>query len=503
MLKVFTGVQYHELINHTLSRQKLSLVDFVERGTVSLVYEFMRHYHPTRHDVYIFAGGEDNGAYGLCLARLLAEHHYKVSVYLFYKSGTISSACQELRDRLIGTGVSLEEVYNTFTPPALAPNDIAVDALFGSEQIRPLEGGYLALVDFLNETNCHRVSVDMPSGLFAEPSKQIDPEHIFRAERTFVLCAPKLSCFLSEYAPFVGQWSVMDMALDEQTYRELETSLLVSTDESMAHTIHRREAFTTLEDYGEVLLCGGDAGYLGRMALASRASFRVGCGAVSALLPVGGSAVIATSVPEVRTLESISMLLEELNSYRVIGLTASLTPELMSTDRLSELIAQATRPLIIDAGMYRLRAESYQSLIDKTPAGSIVCFSRADLDHLVAYFSSDAERLEYITRLATRLGIYIVLKGTYTAVCLRSGNIIFNTTGNPGMATAGSADVLLGAIAGLLAQGYPASSATVLGVYLHGLAGDIYAGKHSQVSLTASDIVANLPVAFHQLSDRD
>lgn len=502
MLKVFSSAQYHELLKHTLIQQKLSFVDFVERGTVSLVYEFMRHYHPTRHDVYIFAGGEDNGAYGLCLARLLAEHHYKVSVYLFYKAGAVSQACQELRDRLIGTGVSLEDVYSSFTPPSLAPNDVVVDALFGAEQIKPLEGGYLALVDLLNETNCRRVSIDLPAGLLAEPSRQIDIEHIFRAERTFVLCTPKLSCFLSEYAPFVGQWSVMDMALDEQIYRELETSLLVSTDEAMSHTIHTREAFSSLEDYGRVLLCGGGAGYLGRMALAAQASLRVGCGEVSTLLPVGGSSVLATVVPEVHTLDSLDMM-EPYNTYRAIALTASLTPDIISTDKLHEFLGQLTRPVVIDADMYKHHAQDFHGLIDKTPAGSIICFSKANLNSLVAYFSSDAERLDYITKLATRLGVYVVLKGTYTAVCLRGGNIIFNTTGNPGMATAGSADVLLGSIAGLLAQGYPASSATVLGVYLHGLAGDIYAGKHTQVSLTASDIVANLPLAFHQLSDNN
>lgn len=498
MLKIFTGGQYQELLLKTQERQRLSGADFVERAGSGLLYEFMRHYHAARHDVYVFAGAEDHGAYGLCLARLLAERNYRVYVYLIYRSGTISPVCQEQRNRLSGTGVALEDVYAQFDVPMLAPSDVVVDALVGSELLRPLEGGYRELVCWLNSVRCHKVSIDLPSGLFSQPSNQMDLDHIFRADRTLVLGTPRLPCLLSEYAPYVGQWSLIEIALDERAYEEGEAEMYLSTDQAMARTIRVRPSFSSQEHFGRVLMCGGSDGCIGRVALASEAALRVGSGDATMLLP-SGTLGAWPLLREARVVDSYSCISEELHLYRGMALCSSLGPEVLSDEALELLLRNARYPIVIDAGMYRRRQVGYRQLLELTPEHSVVCFSSEDLRELVAHFNSDLERIDYVRALALRLGIYVVLKGTYTAVCLKGGNVIFNSTGNPGMATAGSDEVLLGSIAGLLAQGYPSSTASVLGVYLHGLAGDIYVGKYAEAPLIGGDLSSFLPHAFRQL----
>lgn len=499
MIKIIETAKVKEIDQYTIDNEPIESIDLVERASVAFVNEFCHHY-ARQHRIVVFAGQGNNGADALAIARLLQVEGYRVEVYLFNPTQHLSTDCEINKQRLLMDGqVKLIEVIEDFTPPTLTNWDIVIDGLFGSGLNRPLSGGYAAVVRYINQSDATVISIDIPSGLFGEDNSLNEPEHIIRADHTYTFEFPKLALVLPENASYAGKWKVLPIGLHPTIMEKTETPYIMVTDEDMEGILHTRNTFDHKGVFGHALLIAGSKGKMGAAILAAMACLRSGVGCLTVHLPERGEMALQTAVPEAMlSLDYNKDYLSNLpvtTAFKAIAIGPGIGMQKSSLLVLENLLKVAKQPLVLDADALNLIAQ-HPELIESLPAHTILTPHPKEFDRMFGEAACGYERLHRASAVAVAHKLCIVLKGAYTAICTLEGNIYINSTGNPGMATAGSGDVLTGIILGLLAQGYTPETAAVLGTYLHGAAGDFAALNSSEESLMASDIVHMLGRAF-------
>jgi NAD(P)H-hydrate epimerase len=507
MIKIFATEKIKALDQYTILHEPVSSINLVERAAGVFAGEFSRRYRKQSR-VIVFAGQGNNGADALAISRLLAEDHSfkRVEAYLFNPpTGQLSAECEVNRRRLSQTGgVSFTEVTTRFSPLQLNERDIVIDGLFGSGLNRPLEGGFAALTSYINASGAKVASVDIPSGLFGEDNSGNTPEAIVRADLTLTFGFPKLAFLLSENEAYVGAWKALDIGVHPDVVASTPTPYYLVTEDDAARVIRPRAKFAHKGMFGHALLIAGSRGKVGAATLAARACLRSGAGLLTAHLPACAESVMQTVFPEAMlSLDAQAdyfTSLPDLSPYSAAGVGPGLGMHPESAAALKTLLERVTCPLVIDADALNLVAAD-QELIDLLPPNSILTPHPKEFDRLAGESASSYERLTKARSFASSHKLIVVLKGAYTATCTPEGNVYFNSSGNPGMATAGSGDVLTGVILGFLAAGYkPVESATI-GVLLHGIAGDLAAAiRQSEESLLAGDVVEMLGKAFKQVA---
>jgi NAD(P)H-hydrate epimerase len=398
--------------------------------------------------------------------------------------------------------VEFTEVIEDFTPPVLTEHDIVIDGLFGSGLNRPLTGGFAAVVDYINKSDAHVVSIDIPSGLFGEDNRGNDREAIVKANLTLTFEFPKLAFFLAENAPYVGEWKTLEIGLHPDVIEKTETPYTMVTEEDISYVIQPRDRFAHKGTFGHALLIAGSKGKMGAAILAAKACLRSGAGLLTVHIPQRGEGVFQTNFPEAMlsfdTNVDFFSSVPELSPYNAIGVGPGMGQHMESGAAIERILQTNSKPMVIDADAINLLATN-KSLISRIPERSILTPHPKEFDRIAGESASGYERLMKAKAFAVENHLIVVLKGAYTAICTTAGNIYFNSCGNPGMATAGSGDVLTGIILGLLAQGYEPETAAVMGVFIHGTAGDLAAIYQSEESLIASDIIDMLGKAFKQV----
>jgi len=503
MKKLFETSKIKEIDAYTIENEPVDSIDLVERASSVFVNEFCRRYSSRYNKIYVFAGQGNNGADALAIAGMLIEKGYNVFTYLINPSNILSKECEANRNRLCEDGGrQFKEVVSgtPFAPPKFEPQDIIIDGLFGSGLSRPLDGGFAKLVDYINHSESTVVSIDIPSGLFGEDNKENNFQYVVQADLTLTFEFPKLSFLFPENAVFVGEWKVLPIGLHPDALLKTKTSYGLITDEDIASLIHTRERFAHKGDFGHALLLAGSAGKIGAAVLSAKGCLRSGAGLLTVYLPSRGEVIMHTSLPEAmveidRNANYITDL-PDLSKYNAIGIGPGIGKDSATKDVLEMLLSSTDgKPLVLDADAINIIAENSE-LLHHLPEGSIITPHPGEFDRLAGDSESSFERMQKARAMAAEQKICVILKGSYTAVCTPSGKVFFNTSGNPGMATAGSGDVLTGMILGLLAQGYRTEEAAVIGVYLHGIAGDLAAANLSEESMIAGDIVQMLGKAF-------
>ena len=506
MKKLFETSRIKEIDKYTIENEPIDSIDLVERASSVFVNEFCRRFTSRQNKIYVFAGQGNNGADALAIASMLIEKGYNVFTYLINPMDMLTEECEINKQRLIEDGnKKFTEVISSFPPPKFEPHDIIIDGLFGSGLNRPLEGGFAGIVDYINHAESTVVSIDIPSGLFGEDNKDNNLQYIIQADLTLTFEFPKLSFLMPENAIFVGEWKVLPIGLHPDALLKTKTSYGLITDEDIASLIHTREHFAHKGDFGHALLIAGSAGKMGAAVLSAKGCMRSGAGLLTVHLPARGEVVMQTSLPEamvdIDTNSDYITGIADIAKYDAIGVGPGIGKRSETKNMLRWLLSSSNNvPLVIDADALNIIAENSELLHD-LPEGSIITPHPAEFDRLAGTSDNAYERMQKARSMASEKKICIVLKGAYTAVCTPKGNVFFNTTGNPGMATAGSGDVLTGIILGLLAQGYHAEEAAVIGVYLHGIAGNLAASNLSEESMIAGDIVQMLGTAFKQMHD--
>lgn len=504
MMKIFATEKVKDLDQYTIQYEPISSPDLVERAATMFVHEFCRRYSKQIR-IVVFAGQGNNGADALAVARLLIDEGYRVETVLFNPSNHLSYDCELNKERLLKMErVEFTEVIDNFMPPELSERDIVIDGLFGSGINRPLTGGFAAVVNYLNQSEATIVSIDIPSGLFGEDNRQNDPEAIVHADVTFTFQFPKLAFLLAENEQYVGEWKILDIGLHPDILEQTPSPYYFVQEEEVANVFQPRDKFAHKGTFGHALLIAGSRGKMGAALLSAKACLRSGVGLLTVHIPQRGELAFQTAFPEAMLSfdpnKEFFSVLPDISTYRAIGIGPGLGQHMESAAALERLLSTTPHPVVIDADALNLLASNHD-LINRIPPRSILTPHPKEFDRLAGASKSDYERLMKAQSFAVEHKICIVLKGAYTAVCTAEGNVYFNSTGNPGMATAGSGDVLTGIILGLLAQGHEPETAAVAGVFLHGVAGDLAAIYRSEESMIASDIIDMLGKAFKQTKD--
>jgi NAD(P)H-hydrate epimerase len=505
MIKIVATEKVKELDRFTIAHEPISSIDLIERAAGAFVREFTRLY-TKQSRIVVFAGQGNNGADALAVARLLAEDAYgRVETFLFNPpTGRLSADCEQNKRRLFETaGTSCTEVSGRFSPPLLGEQDIVIDGLFGSGLNRPLEGGFAAVVNYINESGATVVSIDIPSGLFGEDNRTNTPDTIVHASLTLTFGFPKLAFLLPENGPYVGKWKVLDIGIHPDIIAKTPAFCYLATEEDAALTIRPRDRFAHKGMFGHALLIAGSRGKMGAALLAAKACLRAGAGLLTVHIPALGEDMMQTAFPE--AMLSVDAHIERLTSvpdltaYTAIGLGPGLGQHPETATALKTLFMRVNQPVVIDADALNLLAAD-KEMLSHIPQRSILTPHPKEFDRLAGESGNAYERLMKARDFAREHALIVVLKGAYTATCTPEGNIYFNSSGNPGMATAGSGDVLTGLILGLLCSGYAPEAAAVVGVFIHGSAGDLAAAAQSEESLLASDLIGMLGKVFKSLA---
>lgn len=504
-MKILSPKQIHELDAYTIEHEPVKSVDLMERAAKAIAQAIEEEWGSDT-PVVVLAGPGNNGGDALAVACLLADAGYEVTAFLFNTHNKLSAECTTERQRVIDhKAVAFTEITTDLEPPELTADTLVVDGLFGSGLNKPLMGGFAALVKYVNQSPAKVVSIDMPSGLMCDDNTYNIRTNIIHADVTLTLQQKKLVMFLAAAQPYLGRVKVLDIRLSPDYIRQAKTIATVLEEDDVRPLLQPRDDFAHKGSMGHALLVAGSYGMSGAAILATRACLRSGAGKVTVHTPRRNYAIMQIAVPEaVLDMDPDDFFFTEgldTSEFSALGIGPGLGQEENSAIALISQIRRAKCPVVVDADGLNILA-NHQAWMQQLPKGIILTPHPREFDRLAGSpSSSDFERLHRAMQLAEHLQCYIILKGHYSALCLPSGYVRFNSTGNSGMATAGSGDVLTGILTALLARGYDRETACELGMYLHGLAGDLAAKELGKESLVAGDIIRYLPKAFLRLED--
>ena len=486
----------HIADNYTIEHEPITSVDLMERAAnafftnISLKYSNQEKY-------CIFCGKGNNGGDGLAVARMLSLNNKDVSIFIVNYTDSASDDFLTNYERLLSlknvhcTITELSEFHNVTIPQ----NAIVIDSIFGSGLNRPITGFTAKYISYLNTLPNIKIAIDIPSGLYAD--SPIDKNSIvFQADETITFQSPKLQFMFAENTQYIGNLTIENIQI-QHPFTQTETPLEFVTQEKTK--IKERDIFAHKGTYGHALLIAGSYGKMGAAVLASKACLRSGCGLLTIHCPEKGLNILQTSIPEaMSSIDTNPTIISNIPSdekYSAIGIGPGIGIDDKTINALSIFLKHNDKPLVLDADALNIIAQN-PDLWQYIKPHSIITPHPKEFDRLTHSHSTGFERFQTQIAFAKEHNCIVVLKGHYTSIATPNGEVYFNSTGNPGMATAGSGDVLTGIILSLLAQKYDPIEAAKIGVFIHGLAGDYAKKKLGETSLIASDIVNNLPFAI-------
>jgi len=498
-LKIFSVSQIKSWDSYTIKNEPVKSIDLMERAATACSNWVAANFNK-KNSIKIFCGKGNNGGDGLAIARLLSAKKYSVSVFIVQEKKEGSPDFEINLKRLKKTAVEIFFIENEKLFPTLSNGDLIIDALFGTGLNKKPEGLVSTLINYLDKRAGKIISIDVPSGLYIDKSSVGNT--IIEATYTLTFQNQKLAFLMPENESFVGKVVLLNIGLSNE-FEEKEKAQFEFVDKCLIEKIYvPRNKFSNKGNYGYACLLAGSYGMMGAAVLSARACLRSGAGKLTCYICEAGYNILQTSVPEAmckvfgdKHLKDVS----DFNDFNVIGIGPGIGKFESHKKLLNDLFSNFKRPLVIDADALNILSEN-QSLYNSIPPNSIITPHPKEFERLFGKTNSDFDRINLALSKAKELNIYVVLKGHYTFIASPENKGFFNSTGNAGMATAGAGDVLTGILTGLLAQKYSPLNACILGVYLHGLSGDIAAKEISQEALIADDIIQYIGHAFKEIS---
>ena len=498
-MKILPIDKIREADAYTIKHEPIASIDLMERAATQL-FLWIKKRVDDSHAFKIFLGPGNNGGDGLALGRMLAQADYNVSFFTIRYSGKSSGDFKinfERAQKL--ENVSIFDIKEIDQFPEIDEDDVVIDAIFGSGLTRPITGFPGEVVNKINSSTAVKIAIDAPSGIFSDSSSLNSDGAIIRADYTLSFQFPKLAFMIAENDPFVGEWHVLDIGLHHDYINSVQTDNFLSIREDVVPLIKKRSKFSHKGTYGHALIIAGSYGKMGAALLAAEGCLRSGVGLLHVHIPKVGYQIMQTAIPEAMIsldrYDNYFSQIPDLTPYNAIGIGPGLGMEHQSQMALKVLIQEFRNPVVFDADALNILAEN-PTWFSFLPAGSILTPHPKEFERLAGKWDNDFEKIEKQREFARRYNIYVVLKGAYTSIATPGGKCYFNSTGNPGMATAGSGDLLTGIITGLLSQGYSPGEAAVLGVYIHGLSGDLAAKKYGQEAMLTGDMAKMIGKAF-------
>ncbi len=503
-MKIFSKQNIYDADKQTIKNQNITSEVLMERAATQ-VFKWLKKNLPENTPVInILCGVGNNGGDGLAIARMLLNENYKVEVFIVNFSEKRSDDFLHNLDKLKQKDVWPNFINKDSDFPDFKANQIVIDAIFGIGLNRPPEKWLKDFIKKINQSKAYVVAIDIPSGLYLDAVPK-DKDGILIANTTVSFQLPKLIFFLPETANYCGNLQIIPIGLDEKFIAETPTEAILITPREVTNLYRPRQKYAHKGTFGHCLVVGGSYGKMGSVCLSTKAALRSGAGKVTALIPNCGYEILQSSVPEAMTISSETenylapTQLEFKPNVICFGIGADTKKETVAF--LKNLLKTQKSKFLIDADGLNILAEN-KELLDLLPKDSILTPHPGELKRLIGEWEDDFDKLEKAKAFAEKYSIILVIKGANT-ISISNQKMYVNTSGNPGMATAGSGDVLTGVIGGLLAQGYSPDIATVFGIYLHGKAGDEAAKVHSFEAMIAGDVIANLGKSFQSLFENN
>lgn len=501
-MKLLSAAQLREADAYTIAHEPIRSIDLMERAALACFHWIQEHYDKQTRFL-LFCGTGNNGGDALALARMLFQDSYDVIPYIIHGSDSTSEDCHVNEARLLQLDLSIvRHIHHLDDIASIDKDHVLIDGLFGTGLNKPVVGLASEVISLINESAASVISIDIPSGLFIDRDSDIQKASIVKARYTLTFQVMKKVFLFPEYYAFTGSVTVLDIGLSNTYINTCEVKDFIIEKTDIRIIAKLREPFSHKGTYGHALLITGSSGKAGSSILSARACLKSGVGLLTVHVPKSIFKVMPVAIPE-------SMFSSDSNedcftdsiptdTYDAIGVGCGIgTGE--GTAKALKLLIQAYRyPTVFDADAINILAAN-KTWLEFIPPGSIFTPHLKEFERLVGRSSGSFERNQMQIDFAKKYQAYILLKGKYTTIACPDGVCFFNPTGNPGMATAGSGDVLTGIITSLLAQGHGSRLACLGGVYLHGFAGDLALQKGSAQSLIASDIIDNLGDAFREL----
>lgn len=512
-MKLFTSDQIRQLDRYTIEHEPVLSIDLMERAADAICDALMGEYPFTVSSFYIIAGPGNNGGDALAVARKMCEQGYTVTAHLVYPevSGAetnttagLSPDCRLNRDSLLKEFPSvLTEHSDTFSElPTPDASDVIIDGLMGTGLSRPLTGRYSAIVKWINELTNTKIAIDVPSGLVVDSYQKLNYPCV-KADLTLTLQFPKLAFFFIENEKYSGRWKVLDIGLHPRDIDEMETPYEFTDASAARPLLRKRSRFSHKGNFGHLALIAGSKGMAGASILAAKAALRSGVGLLTLHGPEGNRCIVQTVAPEVmfeadRATDCISEFYHS-SRYDALAIGCGIGTRTQTVEMMQQFLNHLKESCVFDADALNIIA-AHPAMLELLPEESVLTPHPGEFIRLFGESQNSYYQLQKAREVAQHYKLVVVMKGAYTKVVAPDGKVYFNSTGNPGMATAGSGDVLTGIIGSLLAQGYDSLSAARLGVYLHGLSADLALEQESEESLMAGDIIAGLGKAFRMLT---
>ena len=499
MLPLLIASQIREADAYTIAHEPVSLVDLMERASKAFVGWFINHFPDKKQTISVYCGTGNNGGDGLAIARILCDHGYcNISVTITRFSDKASADFNANLKRLSETNIPVTELKSG-DKPSEEQGEIIIDALLGSGLNKPLAGDYQALVEYLNGLEKTVVAVDVPTGFFTDGEIPQDAV-ILKADLVITFQQPKINFLLPESGPYINCREVVKIGLDEKFLSTVDTPYLYVEEQDARNLVKPRKRFSNKGTYGHALIVAGKNETMGAALLSSSACAYAGAGLTTACIPQSGLTALNSYMPEVMVMvrEEGNVPAIDWEKFNTIGIGPGLGKGNDTLALLTAIFDNYTKPVVIDADALNVLADN-QQLLKTIPAGSILTPHMKEFDRLFGEHSNWWQRLQTAKAKAAEHNINIILKNDYTITATPEGKLYFNSTSNAAMASGGMGDVLTGIITALLAQKYSPQDACILGVYIHGKAGDELALPNRMHVVLPGNIISQLPVTLAKL----
>ncbi len=498
-MKILSSSQIREADAYTIQNEPIASIDLMERASKAC-YNWIKRNFKKKKNVCIFCGMGNNGGDGLAIARMLQGTGHNVTVYIINHAEKGSEDFNINKERLKKVrGLKINELREKDTLPHIENEVLVIDAMFGSGLKKPLKGFIASIVHHINKSKATVIAIDFPSGLFCEDNSENITDNIIKATHTLTFQLPKLSFMFAENDKYIGECHILDIGLDNDFINQLKTNYSFITGNDIIPLYKARQKHAHKGRFGHGLIISGSYGKMGAAILAAKGAIRSGIGLLTIHTPKSGYNIIQSTVPEAMcSIDEDDMFfsgIKDTGHFNAIGIGPGIGLDNKTEAALKLLIQNYSAPMVFDADALNIISKN-KTWLSFIPKGSILTPHIKEFERIAGKVHNSYQRMEKALELAFKYQIFIILKGANTLIAFPDGRVYFNSTGNPGMATGGSGDVLTGIILGLLTQGYLPSQASIAGVYLHGYAGDIAARKKGYESLIAGDINDNLYKAF-------
>lgn len=499
MTLILSSKQLLQADTVTIINQQITTIDLMEQIGKQCFDWIHNRLQGNPLPIHVICGTGKNGGNGLVIARALKKHGYNIKVYIVNCSNKRSAEFLENYNRLKELGDWPLIINSNLDLPKISVNDMVIDAIFGIGLNRTPQNLLLETIQFINKSDAYVLSIDMPSGLFADKTVK-NSNSVVKAFQVLTFQTPKLAFFLPENEEYILNWDIIPIGLEQDFIQSIKTTYNTVEKHNVLSIYKLRSKFTHKGTYGHSLIVGGSFGKIGAVSLATKAAMRIGSGLVTAYIPKCGYAILQTSIPESMVEVDSENELQFFNiktKPTAIGIGVGMRTSTKTLEGFTKFLKQNKIPLVIDADALNLISKN-KELLKIIPKNSVLTPHPKELERLLGKWKNDYDKLNKIKKFTKNNALVLILKGANTIIA-QDQNIYFNTTGNPALATAGSGDVLTGIITGLMAQNYSAFESSILGVYLHGLTADVAMQNQTYETFIASDIVDNLSNAFVNL----